>query len=110
MRTVLLLVASNAFMIVAWYGHLRHREVPIWQAVLISWGIALFEYCLQVPANRIGYESGFSAAQLKTMQEVITLAVFSVFAQFYLNEPMRWNVAFGFGLISIGAAFVFKPW
>jgi uncharacterized protein (DUF486 family) len=110
MRTALLLLGSNVFMTVAWYGHLRHRQVPLWQAVLVSWGIAFFEYCLQVPANRIGYVAGFSAAQLKTMQEVITLAVFVVFAQLYLNEPLRWNVVVGFAFIALGAAFVFKPW
>jgi uncharacterized protein (DUF486 family) len=110
MRTALLLLASNVFMTAAWYGHLRHRQVPLWQAVLVSWGIAFFEYCLQVPANRIGYVAGLSAAQLKTMQEVITLAVFVVFAQLYLNEPLRWNVVVGFALIAAGAAFVFKPW
>ena len=110
MRTFLLLLASNVFMTAAWYGHLRHRSLPLWIAVLASWGIAFFEYCLQVPANRIGYEAGLSAAKLKTLQEVITLVVFVVFAQFYLNEPLRWNVAVGFLLIGAGAAFVFKPW
>jgi uncharacterized protein (DUF486 family) len=110
MRTFLLLLASNVFMTVAWYGHLRHRDAPLWEAILVSWGIAFFEYCLQVPANRIGYVAGFSAAQLKTIQEVITLAVFVVFARWYLNEPLRWNVAVGFVLISAGALFVFKPW
>jgi uncharacterized protein (DUF486 family) len=110
MRTVLLLIGSNVFMTAAWYGHLRHRDVPLWSAIAVSWGIALFEYCLQVPANRIGYGAGFSAAQLKTIQEVITLAVFVVFARWYLDEPLRWNVAVGFGLISLGALFVFKPW
>jgi uncharacterized protein (DUF486 family) len=110
MRTILLLLASNVFMTAAWYGHLRHRELPLWIAIAVSWGIALFEYCLQVPANRIGYESGFSAAQLKTIQEVITLGVFAVFAQFYLRESLQWNVAVGFLLIGAGAAFVFKPW
>ena len=110
MRTFLLLLASNVFMTAAWYGHLRHRESPLWLAVLVSWGIALFEYCLQVPANRIGYEAGLSAAKLKTMQEVITLVVFVVFAHYYLNEPLRWNVAVGFALIAAGAGFVFKPW
>ena len=110
MRTFLLLLASNVFMTAAWYGHLRHRGLPLWIAVLASWGIAFFEYCLQVPANRIGYEAGLSAAKLKTLQEVITLAVFVIFAQLYLNEPLRWNVAVGFLLIGAGAAFVFKPW
>jgi uncharacterized protein (DUF486 family) len=110
MRTVLLLLASNVFMTAAWYGHLRHRNVPLWSAVVVSWGIAFFEYCLQVPANRIGYTSGWSAAQLKTIQEVITLVVFVVFARYYLHESLRWNVALGFAFIAVGAAFVFKPW
>ena len=110
MRTILLLLASNVFMTAAWYGHLRHRNVPLWTAVLVSWGIAFFEYCLQVPANRIGYGRGFSAAELKTIQEVITLVVFVAFAHFYLHESPRWNVAVGFGFIALGAAFVFKPW
>ena len=81
MRTVLLLLASNVFMTAAWYGHLRHRQLPLSLAIGVSWALAFFEYCLQVPANRIGYVSGFSAAQLKTIQEVITLAVFVVFAR-----------------------------
>ena len=104
MRTILLLLASNVFMTAAWYGHLRHRELSLWPAILVSWGIAFFEYCLQVPANRIGYAAGFSAAELKT------LIVFVVFAHFYLHEPMRWNVAVGFLLIGLGAVCVFKPW
>jgi uncharacterized protein len=78
--------------------------------IATSWGIAFFEYCLMVPANRIGYASGFSAAKLKTIQEVITLVVFVVFAHVYLNEPLRWNVAVGFTLMAAGAAFVFMPW
>lgn len=110
MRTILLLLASNIFMTVAWYGHLRHRETALWVAILVSWAIAFFEYCLQVPANRYGYASGFSAAELKTIQEVITLVVFVVFAHFYLHETLKWNVAVGFAFIGIGAAFVFKPW
>lgn len=110
MRTVLLLVASNVFMTAAWYGHLRHRDLPLWLAVLASWGIAFFEYCLQVPANRIGYEAGFSAAKLKTIQELITLVVFMAFARLYLQEELRWNVGVGFCLMAVGAAFVFKPW
>jgi uncharacterized protein (DUF486 family) len=110
MRTVALLLASNLFMTAAWYGHLRYRGAPLWIAVLASWGLAFFEYCLQVPANRIGYGTGFSAAQLKTIQEVITLGVFVVFAQLYLHESLRWNVAIGFGFIAVGATFVFKPW
>jgi uncharacterized protein (DUF486 family) len=110
MTTALLLLASNLFMTAAWYGHLRHRALSLWLAILVSWGIAFFEYCLQVPANRLGYSSGLSATQLKTMQEVITLVVFVVFARLYLNEPLRWNVAVGFTLVAAGAALVYKPW
>lgn len=109
MRTILLLIASNVCMTAAWYGHLRHRALALWAAILVSWGIAFFEYCLQVPANRIGYESGWSAAQLKMLQEVITLVVFVVFAHFYLHERLQWNVAVGFAFIGVGAMFVFKP-
>ena len=110
MLTIILLVLSNVFMTFAWYGHLKHKQTALWAAILVSWGIAFFEYCLQVPANRIGHNAGFTAAQLKTIQEVITLAVFVVFAVTYLKEPIRWNVLVGFGLIALGAAFVFKPW
>jgi uncharacterized protein len=104
--TVLLLVASNTFMTFAWYGHLKFKSVPLWQAILASWGIAFFEYCLMVPANRYGYGT-FSAYQLKILQEVITLAVFAVFAFFYLGEAPRWNylVAFGCILAAVGFAF-----
>jgi uncharacterized protein (DUF486 family) len=108
MRTALLLLASNVFMTAAWYGHLRHRQVALWQAILVSWGIAFFEYCLQVPANRIGYVAGFSAAQLKTMQEVITLVIFAVFSVLYLKVPFTLNHLVGFALIAVGAFFVFK--
>ena len=94
----------------AWYGHLKHRDSSLILAILVSWGIAFFEYCFQVPANRIGAQSGFATAQLKTLQELITLAVFCVFSVTYLNEPLRWNVLVGFGFIVVGAAFVFKPW
>ena len=110
MTTILLLVASNVFMTIAWYGHLKYKSAPMLITILVSWGIAFFEYCLQVPANRIGSNSGFSAAQLKTIQEVITLGVFSVFSVLYLNEPLRWNVLLGFALIAGGAALVYKPW
>ena len=109
-RTVVLLVLSNVFMTFAWYGHLRHTHGALWLVVLVSWGIAFFEYCLQVPANRIGYEAGLTGAQLKTIQEIITLVVFVVFAVGYLREPIRWNVVAGFLLIGVGAAFVFAPW
>jgi uncharacterized protein len=111
MLTIALLAASNVFMTFAWYGHLRaHRASPLWIVVLVSWGIAFFEYCLQVPANRLGAESGMSAAQLKTIQEVITLVIFVAFAVLYLGETIRWHHLVGFGFIAVGAAFVFKPW
>jgi len=103
MSTVLLLTVSNVFMTFAWYGHLKHRSAPLWQAVLVSWGIAFFEYCFQVPANRLGY-GAFSGAQLKTIQEVITLSVFGVFSWLYLNEPLRLNHLAGFGCL-VGACF-----
>jgi uncharacterized protein len=109
MATILLLTLSNIFMTFAWYGHLKYRQAPLFKVVIISWVIAFAEYCFQVPANRIGsYE--FSTAQLKTIQEVITLSVFSVFSVFYLKEPLRWNYVAGFAMI-IGAVFViFKKW
>jgi uncharacterized protein len=107
--TIGLLLASNVFMTFAWYGHLRFKSAPLVAVILISWGIALFEYILQVPANRIG--SGvFSAAQLKTIQEVITLAVFAVFSVTYLKEPLGWNHALGFAFIGLGAYFIFHKW
>jgi uncharacterized protein (DUF486 family) len=108
MRTVLLLLASNIFMTVAWYGHLRFRNVPLWQAILASWGIALFEYCLQVPANRFGYGQ-FSATQLKVIQEVVTLVVFTVFSVIYLREIPRWNHVVAFMLIVAAVSFTFLP-
>jgi uncharacterized protein (DUF486 family) len=104
---VVMLCLSNIFMTVAWYGHLKFTDRPLWLVVLISWGIALFEYCLAVPANRIGHQV-YSAAELKTMQEVITLVVFSVFSFFYLGEGIGWNQGVGFALIGAGAFFVFK--
>ena len=103
-----LLLASNVFMTVAWYGHLRFLNVPIWLAVLGSWSVALLEYCFQVPANRWGAQAGFAAAHLKTIQEVITLAVFCAFSTMYLGEPLRWNHIVGFLFVAAGAAFVFK--
>ena len=109
MKTIGLLAVSNIFMTFAWYGHLKFRDVTIWKVVLISWVIAFFEYCFQVPANRIGsYE--FSTAQLKTIQEVITLAVFSVFSIFYLKEELRWNYLVGFLFIIAAVFFIFKKW
>ena len=104
---IALLTLSNIFMTFAWYGHLRFKGAPLIAAILISWAIAFFEYCLAVPANRYG-SAVYSAAQLKTMQEVITLVVFAVFSTFYLGEPLRWNHAVGFVLICSGAFFVFK--
>jgi uncharacterized protein (DUF486 family) len=109
MRTIALLTVSNIFMTFAWYGHLKFRNTVLWKVILISWLIAFAEYCFQVPANRIGsYE--FSTAQLKTIQEVITLVVFSVFSILYLKEDFKWNYAVGFAMM-IGAVFViFKKW
>jgi hypothetical protein len=104
--TIGLLIASNVFMTFAWYGHLAYKSSPIWTVVLVSWGIAFFEYCLQVPANRIGHGT-FSAAELKTIQEVITLVVFIVFSVLWLGEPVKWNHLVGFALIAGGAFFVF---
>ncbi len=106
--TVLLLLVSNIFMTFAWYGHLKnHKHSPLWAVILVSWGIAFFEYCFQVPANRLGALSGLSSAQLKTIQEVITLSVFAVFSVWYLGEPFRWNYVVGFLLIALGAWFIF---
>ena len=104
---VLLLVASNVFMTVAWYGHLKFKASPLWMAVLASWGIAFAEYWLAVPANRIGH-AVYSAAELKTMQEVITLVVFAGFSVVVLGESLTWRHAVGFALIAAGAAFVFQ--
>lgn len=101
MKTVLLLICSNTFMTIAWYGHLKYRKAPLLAVILVSWLIAFFEYCFQVPANRIGYGE-FTAFQLKIIQELITLCVFVVFAYFYLGEAMKWNYAVSF-LFVIGA-------
>ncbi len=106
MATIVLLTLSNLFMTVAWYGHLRFRDSPLWLAILGSWGIAFFEYCLQVPANRYGY-GFFSAFQLKVIQEVITPIVFMVFAVTYLKETPRWNHAVSFGFILLAVYFAF---
>jgi len=109
MKTILLLTLSNIFMTFAWYGHLKFKASPLWIVILVSWGIAFFEYCLQVPANRIGHGQ-FTGAQLKIMQEFITLAVFAVFSVLYLKEDLRWNVLVGFGFFLIGVVFIFKKW
>ena len=104
---VLLLLASNVFMTFAWYGHLKFKSAPLVAAVMFSWGIAFFEYWLAVPANRVGY-GVYSAAELKTIQEVITLVVFMVFSVFYLREGITWNHVIGFALICGGAALIFR--
>ena len=106
---ILLLLGSNIFMTLAWYGHLRFKETPLLGVILASWGIAFIEYCLAVPANRWG-NAVYSAAQLKTMQEVITLLVFAGFSFVYLKEPLGWNHMIGFALIALGAFFVFQKW
>src|SRR5580692_6786468 len=109
MTTMVLLTISNIFMTFAWYGHLKYRQAPLFKVIVISWGIAFLEYCFQVPANRIGsYE--FSAAQLKTIQEVITLTVFSVFSVLYLGEELKWNYLLGFVMIIGAVFFVFHKW
>ena len=103
---VLLLIGSNIFMTFAWYGHLRYKSSPLMLAILASWGIALFEYCLMVPANRLG-SMMYSAPQLKGMQEVITLLVFAGFSSWYLEQPLKWNHWAGFGLIVVAAWLIF---
>lgn len=107
--TIGLLLISNIFMTFAWYGHLKFKAAPLYAVVLVSWAIAFFEYCFQVPANRIGH-GYFSAAQLKTLQEIITLLVFVVFSVTYLGEPVKWNHLVGFALIVLAAFFIFYEW
>ncbi len=109
MLTILLLTISNVFMTFAWYGHLKYKNVPLFKVIVISWGIAFFEYCFQVPANRIGYGK-FNAAQLKIIQEVITLSVFSVFSVFYLGEKMHWKYGVGFALMVAAVFVIFHEW
>ena len=106
---IALLTISNVFMTFAWYGHLKFRSTALITVILLSWGIAFFEYCFQVPANRIGYEV-YNAAQLKTIQEVITLLVFSGFSVWYLKEQFRWNYLVGFLFIVLAVFFIFKKW
>jgi len=109
MTTIVLLTLSNIFMTFAWYGHLKYRHAPLFKVIVISWMIAFAEYCFQVPANRIGSYQ-FTTAQLKTIQEIITLTVFSAFSVLYLKEELRWNYFLGF-VMMIGAVFViFKKW
>ncbi|MDD4908103.1 MAG: DMT family protein [Candidatus Omnitrophota bacterium] len=109
MRTIVLLTISNVFMTFAWYGHLRFKNSPLWIAVFVSWMIALVEYCFQVPANRMGH-SHYSAAQLKTIQEVITLVIFCIFSVTYLKEGLKWNYIVGFLMILGAVFFIFKQW
>jgi uncharacterized protein len=109
MRTILLLTISNIFMTVAWYGHLKFRGEALWKVIMVSWGIAFFEYCFQVPANRIGSYQ-FTTAQLKTIQEIITLTIFPVFSVFYLGDKFRWNYGVGFVFIVAAAFFIFHQW
>jgi uncharacterized protein len=104
---IILLLGSNVFMTIAWYGHLRHKSTALWLTIAISWLIALPEYCLQVPANRIGH-SVYSAAQLKTIQEIITLSVFCVFSVWYLHEGLRWNHLAAFALMIVAAWLMFR--
>jgi len=109
MKTIILLSISNVFMTFAWYGHLKYKSSPLSKVVIISWMIAFFEYCFQVPANRIGYGL-YNAYELKTIQEVITLVVFSAFSVLYLKEDLRWNYIVGFILIVCAVFFIFKKW
>ncbi len=107
MSTIFLLMLSNVFMTFAWYGHLKYgHDWPLWKAILVSWAIALFEYCLAVPANRLGFVQ-FSGFQLKIIQEVITISVFIVFAIFFLKEKLAWNYLVAFGLLGVAAFFAF---
>lgn len=107
--TIGMLLLSNIFMTFAWYGHLKYKAAPLMLVIFASWGIAFFEYCLQVPANRYGH-SVFSAAELKTIQEVITLVVFAIFSIFYLGEPLKWNHFVGFALICAAVFVIFYKW
>ena len=103
---IVLLLGSNVFMTFAWYGHLKYTDRPLWLVIIVSWCIAFFEYCLQVPGNRIGFQV-YNPAQLKTIQEVVTLTVFTVFSMTYLGAPIRWNHVVGFALIAAAAFFIF---
>ncbi|MBF0541077.1 MAG: DMT family protein [Nitrospirae bacterium] len=109
MKTIILLICSNIFMTLAWYGHLNYKSTPIYKVIFISWCIAFIEYCFQVPANRIGSYQ-YSAVQLKTIQEVITLVVFSIFSVVYLKETLRWNHIAGFAMIIGAVFFIFHDW
>ncbi len=108
MKTIVLLFCSNIFMTFAWYWHLKATEVSLWKVILISWGIAFFEYCLTVPANRMGFLSGWNGYQLKIIQETITLVIFSLFALLYLKEPFHWKYLVSFLFILGAVYFAFK--
>ncbi|MFD0739979.1 DMT family protein [Lysobacter koreensis] len=103
---IALLLGSNVFMTFAWYGHLKYKSTPLMAVILVSWGIAFFEYCLMVPANRLG-SAVYSAPQLKGMQEVLTLLVFAGFSTWYLGQPLKWNHWAGFGLIAVATWLIF---
>ena len=107
--TVGLLLFSNIFMTVAWYGHLKYPTLSLGRVIILSWLIAFFEYCLQVPANRYGY-GYFNAAELKTIQEILSLSVFMVFSVLYLGEPLKWNYVVGFALMVVATFIIFKNW
>ena len=109
MTTIILLTISNIFMTIAWYGHLKFKNSPLWIVIIVSWLIAFLEYCFQVPANRWGHGQ-FSAAQLKTIQEIITLVIFCIFSVVYLKEDLKWNYLVGFFFIILAAFFIFKKW
>lgn len=108
MKTISLLIVSNIFMTFAWYWHLKDKGVPMWKVIVISWGIAFFEYCLTIPANRIGFAAGMNGFQLKIIQGVITLVVFSFFAVLYLKEPLHWRYLLSFAFIMAAVYFAFK--
>ena len=108
MKTIGLLIVSNIFMTIAWYWHLRDTSIILWKAILISWGIAFFEYCLTVPANRIGFTTGWNGSQLKIVQEVITLVIFSFFAVLYLKEPFQSKYLISFAFLVGAVYFAFK--
>lgn len=109
MKAILLLTISNIFMTIAWYGHLKFKETLLWKVIVVSWLIAFVEYCFQVPANRIGHNQ-FNVYELKTIQEVISLTVFIVFAVLYLKEGLKWNYVLGFILIVLAVFVIFKKW
>ena len=109
MKTILLLLISNVFMTFAWYGHLKFKSASLFSVIIISWLIAFVEYLFMIPANRIGYGQ-FTGAQLRTIQEVISLSVFTIFSVFYLKEELKWNYLLGFAFIIAGVFFIFKKW